>query len=113
MAVAEKVYNNRETIEERQLKVMNIATEKQARTMAKILLATTSVNSKEKHRQLRQLVADRRKRCILGEKTRLLRNQCAYWKKMGHWTRNCLEKPLAEGRKADRIRILDFNELSN
>ena len=75
MAVAEKVYNNRETPEEKQTR----AADQQTQNMARILLATTSAQPNKQEKRLRQLTECKPK-TNPQEKPRLGRNHCAYCK---------------------------------
>ena len=87
MAVAEKVYNNRETFEEKQTR----ATDRQTRNMARILLAATSAQPNEREKRLRQLAEGKPKPNPQG-KPKLGRNQRAYCKQEGHWVKDCPKK---------------------
>ncbi|XP_059516784.1 uncharacterized protein LOC132213925 [Myotis daubentonii] len=59
LAVAEKVYNNRESPEDRQARVMAATSSRQARDLARVLLATTMGFLKERDRRLRQLASNK------------------------------------------------------
>ena len=87
VAVVEKVYNNRETPKEKQIR----AADRQTRNMAPILLAATSAQPNERENRLRQLAAGKPKP-NLQEKSKLGRNQCAYCKKEGRWAKDCPKK---------------------
>ena len=87
MAVAEKVYNNRETFEEKQTR----ATNRQTRNMARILLAAISAQPNEREKRLRQLAEGKPKPNPQG-KPKLGRNQRAYCKQEGHWVKDCPKK---------------------
>lgn len=83
--MAEKVFNGREGTE-KQIKAYKQIKERQVKeqrqqtpNMAKILLAATA--KPEDHRRcLKQMASGRRK------------NQCAYHKEEGHWSRECSKK---------------------
>ena len=86
ITVAERVYNTRETPEEKQAK----AADRQTCNMARILLAATVPDSGERGRQYRRLAAEGKSR----PRTRpaLGKNQCACCKEEGHWAKQCPKK---------------------
>ncbi|XP_070264808.1 uncharacterized protein [Myotis yumanensis] len=61
--VAEKVFNNRESPEDRRARAMVAASDKQTRNLAKILLATTTESPEERTRRLRQLADGQERAC--------------------------------------------------
>ncbi|XP_023604781.1 uncharacterized protein LOC102433354 [Myotis lucifugus] len=73
LEVAEKVYNNRESPEDRQARAMVTASDKQTRNLAKILLATTMESPEDRTRRLRQLADDQEEAC----RSRLKANPCS------------------------------------
>jgi predicted component of type VI protein secretion system len=66
LAVAEKVYNHRETPEERQTRMTLEAGAKQTHQLAKILLASSVELPEDRAHQLRRLTADPGKRGPTG-----------------------------------------------
>lgn len=115
LVVAEKVFNNRESPEDRHARAMVAASGKQTRNLAKILLATTMESPEERTRSLRQLAdgQERGKGTARGGKKKLQQNQCAYCKEMGHWVRECPKKAGKKGNKTDRVEILELEGLSD
>lgn len=111
LIVAEKVYNNRESPEHKQARAAAAASGKQTRDLARILLATTADSPEEWDRRLRQLAGNQRggKQTARGGKQKLLKDQCAYCKEMGHWVRECPKKTNRAGTK----KILELDELSD
>ena len=103
ITVAERVYNTRETPEEKQAK----AADRQTRNMAHILLAATVPDSGEREHQLCRLAAEGKSRPRM--RPALVKNQCAYCKEEGHWAKECPKKKKGP-RKAP---ILAVKELSN
>ena len=103
VTVAERVDNTREAPEEKQAKAADL----QTHNMARILLAATGPDSGERERQLCRLAAEGKSR----PRTRpaLGKNQCAYCKEEGHWSKECPKK-----KKGPRkTPILAVDELSD
>ena len=104
ITVAERVYNTRETPEEKQAK----AADRQTRNTASILPAATVPDSEKRDRQLRWLATEGkshpRTQPTLGK------NQCAYCKEEGHWAKECPKKTKKGPQKTP---LLAVEELSN
>ena len=89
--VAERVYNNRESLEEQQTKL----SDRQTRNLAKILLATTMDDPQERRRYLKKLASETGKEDGPGppwEHPKTNKHQCAYCKEEGHWEKSCPNK---------------------
>lgn len=105
MAVAERVYNNREDPEEKQTR----ENDRQTQNLAKILIAATTSGPRERESQLRGILTEP----IPGKDPRpsgrrLNSNQCAYCKEKGHWIRSCPKRrPQAPGAQILEIKKID------
>ena len=107
LIVAEKVYNNRVSLEEQQTKLSN----RQTQNLAKILLATTMDDPQEKRRHLKKLASGTSKEDGPGphwERPKLNKNQCAHCKEEGHWVKDCLNK-----RPKGPAKILEMEDLDD
>ncbi|KAK1342248.1 hypothetical protein QTO34_015004 [Cnephaeus nilssonii] len=115
LEVAEKVYNNREPPEERQAGVVAAASSKQTRDLAKILLATTADSPEEWNRRLCGLASSQEdgKETARGRRRKLQKDQCAYCREMGHWKQECPKRASKKGGEADRVKVLELDELSD
>lgn len=115
LAVAEKVYNNRESPEDRQTRAVAAASSRQARDMARVLLATTADSLGEREHRLRQLVDDRGrgKRITQEGRWRPRKDQCRFCKETGHWSRECPKKAGERGDRMSRVKVLEMDELSD
>lgn len=99
LVVAEKVYNNREPPEDRQ-----------ACRLARIMWATRTDSPEKRDLRLRQLAKGKE---TSGEgKWKPQKDQCAYCKKIGHWAQECPKRGSGKGSKTDRVKVLEFDELS-
>ena len=107
MTVAERVYNNRESPEEQQTTL----SDRQTRNLARILLATTMGDPRERRRHLKKLASGAPKEDGPGprrERPKLNKNQCAYCKEEGHWVKSCPnERPKAPAK------ILEMEDLDD
>ena len=103
ITVAERVYNTRETLEEKQAKVADF----QTRNTAGILLAATVPDSGERERPLCHLAAKGKSRP--HTRPALGKNQCACCKEEGHWAKQCPKKK----KGPQKTPILAVGELSN
>ncbi|XP_073898005.1 uncharacterized protein [Castor canadensis] len=115
LAVAEKVYNHRETPEERQAQATLEAGAKQTRQLAKILLASTVELPGDRASQLHRLTADPGKRGPTVGHPKLQKNQCAYCsRKLGQWIKECPEKlPTKQDDGGGRTQVLELEELDD
>ncbi|KAK1346729.1 hypothetical protein QTO34_000589 [Cnephaeus nilssonii] len=115
LEVAEKVYNNREPPEERQARVVVAASSKQTRDLAKILLATTVDSPEERNRSLRRLAGSQEdgKGTAQGGRRKLQKDQCAYCREIGHWKQECPKRASKKCGGADRVKVLELDELSD
>ena len=107
VTVAERVYNNRESPEEQQIKL----SDRQTRNLAKILLATTMDDPQEKRRHLKKLASGTGKEDGPGphqERPKLNKNQCASCKEEGHWVKDCPNK-----RPKAPAKILEMEDLDD
>ena len=107
VTVAERVYNNRESPEEQQIKL----SDRQTRNLAKILLATTMDDPWERRRHLKKLASGTGEEDGPGppwERPKLNKNQRAYCKEEGHWVKSCLNK-----RSKVPAKILEMEDLDN
>ncbi|CAD7676945.1 unnamed protein product [Nyctereutes procyonoides] len=89
--VAERVYNNRESLEEQQTKL----SDRQTQNLAKILLATTMDDPQERWRHLKKLASGTGKEdgpSPPWENPNLNKNQCTYCKEESHWVKSCPNK---------------------
>ena len=105
--VAERVSNNRESPEEQQNKLRD----RQTRNLAKILLATTMDDPRERRRHLKKLASGTGKEDGPGpcrERPKLNENQCAYCKEEGHWVKDCPNK-----RSKAPAKILEMEDLDD
>ena len=105
--VAERVYNNKESLEEQQTKL----SDRQTQNLAKILLATTMDDPQERQRHLKKLASGTGKEDGPGprrECPKLNKNQCAYCKEEGHWVKDCPNK-----RSKAPAKILEMEDLDD
>ncbi|KAK1329797.1 hypothetical protein QTO34_009980 [Cnephaeus nilssonii] len=108
LEVAEKV----EPPEERQAHVAAAASSKQTRDLAKILLATTVDSPEVRNRRLAGSQEDG-KGTARGGRRKLQKDQCAYCREIGHWKQECPKRASKKGGGADRVKVLELDELSD
>ncbi|XP_021113435.1 uncharacterized protein LOC110348966, partial [Heterocephalus glaber] len=107
VAVAEKVYNNRETAEEKREK----ADDRQTQNLARILLAATAGEQKERERRLRKIAVEGEGKERCRERPQLGKNQCAHCKEYGHWAKDCPKRKQQEGHpKAPNLAVDELND---
>lgn len=92
LAVAQGVYNNRETPEDKWMGVIAKANAKKTQNLARIFLVATSGDPDEKKCQLKLPTRGQGKDPHARERPRLQKDQCAHRKEMGHWAKNCPQK---------------------
>lgn len=93
---------------------MAAASSKQTRDLAKILLATTTDSSKEQNRHLRRLAnQEDGKGTARGGRRKLQKDQCAYCREIGHWKQECPKRASKKGGEANRVKVLELDELSD
>uniref|UniRef100_A0A673V210 CCHC-type domain-containing protein n=1 Tax=Suricata suricatta TaxID=37032 RepID=A0A673V210_SURSU len=94
---AERVYNNRDSAEEKQVK----AEKRQNRDLARVLLALTA-NPEDRHHQLKKIAGRRGQgRDPERRRTPIGKNQCTCCKEEGHWLRACPRRKSFAGEDSD------------
>ena len=93
---AEKIFNKRETLEEREDRIRREREEREDR-LRKEAEEKENARDRKRHRELSRLLAaavqsqDSRKGDRMGERRgpRMASDQCAYCRERGHWARDC------------------------
>ncbi|KAK1327363.1 LOW QUALITY PROTEIN: hypothetical protein QTO34_014995 [Cnephaeus nilssonii] len=112
LIVAEKVYNNQELPGDKQAHAVAAASSKQTRDLAKILLATTTTLPRNRTAVSADSPATRRTGTSRGGRRKLQKDQCAYCREIGHWKQECLKRASKKGGEANRVKVLELDELN-